>query len=288
MTETMLNAALNYAARGWKVFPLMPRDKRPPRRSNGFKDGTTNPATIRRWFGSDEPYNIGVCTGLMSGGLFVFDTDGETGEVNKRVLEQDHGRFPATLMCETGNGIHYWFHTQTELRGSASRIAANIDIRCDGGYVVAPPSIHPNGKRYRWLNDLPLAAVPQWLVELTRKRVLPPIVQARPPDDSRPLITASSSAAYGNAALNREINSLAHTPKGCRNHALNRAAFSLGQLIGGQELHAYQVREGLIGAAQANGLFTDPADGPRAVQVTIESGLNAGLRYPRDRNGRQQ
>src|SRR5262245_43927396 len=76
----VLQAALNYAARGWQAFPLKPRSKEPATK-RGLHDATTNPETLRRWFGRGFPYNIGVRTGLASG-VFVVDLDGAEGITN--------------------------------------------------------------------------------------------------------------------------------------------------------------------------------------------------------------
>jgi Bifunctional DNA primase/polymerase, N-terminal len=189
------------------------------------------------------------------------------------------------LISLTGNGRHFWFRADQEIPSSISKIAPHIDIRGEGGYVVVPPSIHPNGKSYRWLNDLSPAPAPAWLIELAVRRpaIIPlpsRIVPATPK-----IITSTSSAAYGLAALNREIEALILASSGSRNHALNRAAFCLHQLVAGKELHPGLPRERLMAAAEANGLLAE--NGLRAVQATINSGATAGLRNPRDRHGRR-
>jgi hypothetical protein len=94
-----------------------------------------------------------------------------------------------------------------------------------------------------------------------------------------------STNAYARAALDYEIAELANTIKGGRNAALNRASFSLHQLVAGGELDAAEVRHRLIDACTTNGLMSDPKDGPRAVAATIRSGARAGLQHPRNRRG---
>jgi hypothetical protein len=89
--------------------------------------------------------------------------------------------------------------------------------------------------------------------------------------------------AYGAAALDREIGDLSRVPPGQRNPALNRASFVLHQLVAGGELDGAEVERRLIDAAFANGLMTDPADGPRKTMATIRSGARAGLLHPRSR-----
>ena len=90
--------------------------------------------------------------------------------------------------------------------------------------------------------------------------------------------------AYGKAALEYETTALASTPNGQRNHALNRAAFSLFQLVAGGELEEAEVINRLVEASFANGLMTDPNDGPASVRRTIASGRHAGILHPRCRS----
>src|SRR5262249_2275092 len=164
-----------------------------------------------------------------------------------------------------------------------SCIAPHIDIKGDGGYVVAPPSIHPDGPRYRWAVKLAPAIAPAWLIDLCQRKPLPS-PPAPPIELPRP-VAGTSSAAYGNAALQDEIAGVAHASSGHRNASLNKGSFCLAQLVAGRELHADEVTRGLIDSATANGLVAE--NGLRAVQATIDSGFSAGLRHPRDRWGRR-
>jgi hypothetical protein len=285
---TILQAALDYAARGWAVFPLQPQSKLPATR-RGFYDATANPETLRRWFGRGFAYNLAVRTGVPSG-VFVLDIDGAEGVTNFLALIAEHGRLPETLISATGKGHHLYFQTVVEIPCSTGKIASGLDIRADGGYVAVAPSIHPNGTVYRWANDLPVAPAPDWLIRLAQQRPAPvplpalPALPALPPTPTR-IITGVSSAAYGEAALDREIETLSLTSSGNRNSALNLASFRLHQLVAGQELYGDAVAHGLLHAAQRNGLLAE--NGLRQVQATIQSGATAGLRYPRDRHGRR-
>jgi hypothetical protein len=272
-----LASALDYAAQGSAVFPCQPGGKEPatPR---GFKNATTNPAKIRRWWLARDDYNIGVATGVASG-VLVLDVDGAIGAETLQDLEGRYGALSETACSITSSGCHLWFTIEDAVPSTAGRLGPGLDIRADGGYVIAPPSIHPDGSAYRWLNPTPRARAPSWLILLARTRPQPPPVQ----NASRSYL--GRSGRYGYAALESEIELLAKAPTGTRNHALNRASFALHQLVAGGELDANEVHAKLIAAATANGLMSDPDDGPSSVERTIASGARAGLMHPRSRGG---
>jgi hypothetical protein len=247
--------------------------------ARGFHSATTNPATLRRWFGSAADYNIGLRTGIASG-LMVVDTDDHHGgPATLQALEDEYGLLPATLTAITANGDHRYFRIDSPIPSSAGRLGPGLDIRADGGYVVAPSSIHPDGPTYRWVDDsAPLATAPAWLVDRARRKPTPPRISERATSQVAP---RTDPGAYGAAALEAEIAELVSTPHGGRNNALNRASFSLHQLVAGGELDGGEVEQRLIAAAEANGLLAD--DGPRQVLATIRSGMRAGLLNPRSR-----
>jgi hypothetical protein len=277
---TALAMALDYAARGFAVFPLLEKRKEPAT-SRGFKDATTNPATIRRWFGSQHNYNIAIRTGLASA-VWVLDMDSSNGAFALAELEAKHGPLPLTMTSVGESGTHLWFKMDGPLQCSVSRVGHGLDVRADGGYAVAPPSVHPDGPTYRWTNDRPPAIAPEWLVKLAKQRPGAPKIIIPEATCRR----QGSPGAYGQAALEYEVEVLTKTAPGGRNHALNRASFSLHQLVAGGELDGAEVRQRLIEAATANGLMTDPTDGPRSVEQTIASGVRAGLQFPRQRKER--
>lgn len=144
-------AAVHYAELGYRVFPLKPKGKDPATR-HGFNDASNVPETVRAWWIQNPDYNIGIATG---DGLVVIDIDykpeeGKDGFETLRQWEQDHGELPPTWMVLTGTGgVHYWYKTPANFKNSVE-LLPGIDIRSRGGYVVAPPSIHPNGNPYEW------------------------------------------------------------------------------------------------------------------------------------------
>lgn len=150
----MRSAALNYAALGLPVFPCFPKDKKPAT-AHGFKDATTDLDTITKWWVHNPDYNIGIACGTMSGGLVVldFDEDEEKGKHGYDILrqwEREHGEFPETVRTITGRGGYHYLYYSREPYQSKAGIFDDVDIRANGGYIIAPPSVHPNGNRYEF------------------------------------------------------------------------------------------------------------------------------------------
>jgi hypothetical protein len=154
MHTHFLDHALQYAGRGWRVFPIRPGGKTPMQRG-GFHNATVKPSQIEQWWGKWPLANIGIATGSASG-LLVIDIDGPDAlRVFKSLHdERSNGEvMGASLVSVTARGWHLLFqlvpgeqYPCTVSKGSEK----GIDIRADGGYIVAPPSIHPSGHVYRW------------------------------------------------------------------------------------------------------------------------------------------
>jgi hypothetical protein len=163
----LLAAALAYARAGLPVFPLKPRSK-VPATGDGFKSATLEVEQLEDWWRRWPEANLGIRTGGESG-LVVLDVDLQHGgAATLKRLEAEHGPLAETARSLTGSGgWHLIFrHPGTELRNSAGALGEGIDIRGDGGYIVAPPSVHENGRAYRWLRrlELGIADAPTWLV----------------------------------------------------------------------------------------------------------------------------
>jgi hypothetical protein len=268
--------AVALARRGWRVFPC---SGKLPLTEHGCKDATEDTDKVREWWTRFPSANVAIATGR---GLLVVDIDGEQGRASLELLEQRHAPLPRTLTAKTGGGgLHLYFHLVTQLGNTAGKLGPGIDTRGDGGYVIAPPSIHSSGQRYEWDQNEEMAAAPPWLIRLLSP---PPRREphARPISDIHmrsptlaPAPVDGVCSAYGQAALEREAEAVAKAADGQRNHSLNRAAFSLGQLVAGGELDEHLVRDRLAEAALACGLPE------REVAATLESGLPAGMKLPR-------
>ena len=162
-----------YARRSLRVFPCKPRDK-VPATDHGCKDATTDRAQIAAWWDGTYLYNVGIATG---GGLVVLDVDvnhaaGKYGDETLAELEREHGPLPETWTCLTGGGgVHYYFACEDPALTVGTGFAPGLDYRGAGGYVVAPPSLHANGRSYEWEaahlpGKTPLAPLPGWLHNL--------------------------------------------------------------------------------------------------------------------------
>jgi putative DNA primase/helicase len=172
-----LAAAMGYAARGWRVFPLAARAKT-PRTAHGCLDATTDAEIIAGWWGRWPDAGVGIATGAASG-LVVLDVDpAHGGEESLEELRERYGDLANTPVCLTGGGgTHFYFlHPGGTIRNAAGLGGfAGIDLRGDGGYVCAPPTRHPSGREYAWNvlvhpDDVPPAPMPAWLVELATAR----------------------------------------------------------------------------------------------------------------------
>ena len=179
--------------------------------ANGLRDASKNPAVVDRWFQNSE-LNIGVATGAISG-IVVVDIDPRHGgDETLAKLERQHGPLPQTWRFLTGGGgEHILFqHPGGRVPNSAGKVGPGIDVRGDGGYIVAPPSRHISGRSYaisvdHHPDDVTLAAVPAWLFALLRQRTRDGKVAAKPIADWRAMV--SSCVAEGER--NRTIASLA-------------------------------------------------------------------------------
>ncbi len=279
-------AALAYAQRGWRVFPLhgivngactcghaCASPGKHPLVRRGLYDATTDPALVSAWWRAWRRANVGVATGAESG-IAVVDVDLPTALASlDELVEAGIGR---TLTALTGGGgIHFFYScADGELGNSAGRLPGfevdlpGVDLRSNGGYVVAPPSVHRSGARYLWFDETAdLAPAPSWL-RRPRRGLVTPYAAA-------PAGLTGDATRYGDAVLRQELRELRAAAVGSRNHRLNRAAFAVAQVVAGGELRESAARASLLQAALQVGLDEGEA------RQTIESAFSAGIRLPR-------
>lgn len=288
--STLADAARMYAEHGVAIFPVTPRGKLPalPRCTkldrghrpdecdggdgHGFHDATTDLDRIAAWWAERPDANIGIALG--ANGIFAVDVDGPEGRAALDELEKLYTPLPATYEVVTGRaeggGRHYIFRQPDDLTVRNAKIGPKLETRGDGGYVVAPPSIHESGRAYlasgSWAQ---IADAPRWLV----------IVATKPPEPTPTPTPHLEAPAGADTVADKRLRGLAGhlammAPDTGRNNALNHAAYTAGQLIGAGRLDRDHVEQTLTVAAERCGLTA------RETAATIRSGIDAGIQDP--------
>jgi hypothetical protein len=266
-----LDAARRAAGRGWRCFPCVERDKRP---LVDWKDAaTTDETQLRRWWSG--PWRNANLACVVPPGVVVVDVDPRhRGDATLETLEAAEGNLPNTLTAVTGSGgLHLWFSCPEvdDLRQGAEVLGAGLDTRCaTRGFVVLPPSVHPCGGGYLWAKGTrDVAPAPGWLVDRLR----------RPPRQTTMALPATAgpqrTSRYGTAAMGAELDRLANTAFGRRNHDLHLAACRVGQLVAAGHVQADEAAAALTSAGRRIGL--DDSE----VTATVRSGLRFGTDNPR-------
>ncbi len=267
----LLDAALEFAGQGLSVFPLTPGTKIPRRGSGGFHDATTDIDQIRDWWTADSQPNLGVRTV----GLAVVDVDlyhPQCGASWDRFLELTRPEsLPNTWVSRTGRGgSHHWYHladpedrylksgytSSLPINGAIVRLPY-IDLKSSGGsYVVAPPSVVPEGI-YTWLRKVDLAHAPRWL---------------RGPAHGIPVraqrdrgVTIAGSAKRVEAIC----NIVATARQGERNNTLNWGAYRLAEVVAAGLIPTHLAHDALVESGVEAGLTV------REATRTILSAFNA-------------
>ena len=181
----MIEQVLSYVNRGWAVFPCK---NKIPLTAHGYKDASTDLEIVRQMFNGHQSPNVAIATGKPSG-IFVVDVDvknGAGGSESLEELEREYGELPHTVEALTwSGGRHIFFKYPEKGIGCKTGIRPGIDIRGDGGYVIAPPSVI-EGRGYEWEvshhpDETMIAEAPDWLLELL--------------DEKKPVIDLSDKGA---------------------------------------------------------------------------------------------
>ncbi|MEH3045515.1 phage/plasmid primase, P4 family [Sphingomonas adhaesiva] len=296
----MLHAALEYARRGWPVFPCNARDKtplvkadrdaagKPIKGTGGVKQATTDVEKVAAWWRRWPSAMIGVAMG--ENGLFALDFDPRTDEATgeewtlerlKAELETQIGAsLPASLAVRTpSGGVHVYLSQPAEGASIRNRgnLPRHVDVRGAGGYVIAPPSRMIDGRSYRWLRDdrdALIAEPPAGLVTVLRAKGAKGNGQSAKPQ-------GDGVERYALAALDSECQAIRSAEAGKRQDALNRGAFAVAQLVAAGALAEPSSRMAVLAAALAN----PGKDDQSAIEATVDSGWAAGLAAPRDLTG---
>jgi hypothetical protein len=278
-------AARAYAARGYPVFPCAAHGKKPITR-RGLKDATADARRVRDWWHLWPTANVAIRTGDV---FDVLDVDGDEGlDELSRLAGGDDAVIPCGPCARTPRGGAHLYFEPSGLGNKAS-FAPGLDWRGAGGYVIAPPSLGPNGTSYEWHEehgevfdlDRPLVPVPGWLRALLEERRAPnaqnadrqnrSLVDVRERPGTRPSgfwsqFEQPKSGNYNAAALEDEAAAVAGAPVGTRNDQLNRSTHTLARLEG---LDAETIVDVMRAAAARAGLTE------REALRTIRSALEA-------------
>lgn len=269
MNQTFADAADFYVSLGWKVLVLAAGSKVPAIKGGaGFKDATDDCDTIDRWSKAHPNANIGVATGRPSG-IIVIDIDPRNGGFDSVSKLAGKGFvFPQAPEARTGNaGRHLIFAYNPTVKASKDRLGPGIDVKTDGGYVVAAPSVIAKsdsgpGGQYRWVREPSsfLPPLPAWTLEALRpkERPLPKFERVATADSARKSLEGMASR-------------LAGSPKGHRNNLLNWAAYTAGDLVRQGKIGVGEVEARLMQAAISAGLTFPEA------KATLDSGLKAAI-----------
>lgn len=170
-----LEAALQYASRGWRVFPCHGAVTGPapgtlactcnkanctapakhPKIREWQKAASTTPQQIQMWWRRWPNANIGLATGR---GLVVLDLDGVDEVAAFAAIVKPHGGLPETLVAQTGRGFHIYLAGDWQ----TTRKVNGLLVRGRGGFVILPPSMHASGRQYQWIKQAPIAPMPDW------------------------------------------------------------------------------------------------------------------------------
>jgi hypothetical protein len=281
---SLRTAAVVYLMQGFSVIPLKGKQASVP--WTVYQQQRARTSDLSWWDTSGLLKNIGIICGAVSNNLVVMDLDGEWA------VKTFEDLFPNlldtfTVATGSGRGKHLYFFvdepspSKKHSRGEHS----GIEMRANGSYVAAPPSVHPDtGKPYeisvkRPIRKLPyLGYIETWIDGLNHQQKPAPVIERREVrtkgfvDPSR----IANPQAWTNAAVRNETRAVQGTPEGSRNDRLNEAAYNLGQIVGLGWLGRNAAQEALLTAARAAGLSEAEA------LHTIQSGLKKGIDEPRD------
>lgn len=279
-SETVLEAALGYLELGFSVVPLTGKQPSVMYTTNRGQDilfkwtsmQVKRPAMshVHNWYERDWLQNVGIVCGAVSNNLVVIDLDGNDA------VKEFAKAFPGVMnynyyvVSGSGEGVHIYMHVRDL---PATTRTKGFELRANGCYVVAPPSVHPvTGSKYEAAKSMTeiqtyddLDDIVKWI----RSKISTKKKATRATTVNLPTIS------YGNVALSGEIDRLRSASEGARNNQLNLSAFRMGQLVADGVVDRLVVESALLGAALAIGLPENEA------VKTINSGISAGMRKPR-------
>jgi hypothetical protein len=291
---TPFHAALAYLARGWRPIPLhsviegtaycscgdiSPHAVAKHPKFKGWQELVrVDNLQIQAWWQKYPGANVGLVTGRQSG-VWVLDVDPKSGgDRSLAELIAAHGELPTTYTVRTGSGgLHYYFLLPdgVTITNSKGTLAAGLDVRGDGGQVVAPPSVSGIGP-YFVLADVELAPAPEWLIEMVlasdRAHTATRISAPRDLGTWTPV----EMGHYVDSIVNGEYVHALSAPVGERNNTLNSACFAVATLLPRGVVAQARVEEVFWRAGEELGL------GPWETRAVVASAIRGGWSKPRE------
>ena len=267
MKNIKLLAALWYSRQGLPVLPISQDTKKSMVKWRPLQSRVATPEELTKWFVRWPEANIGMACGEVSD-VTVIDCD------SQKAIRRIDGFIGDSLilpMSQTPRGGRHNFFKYTPGLKNWTGVFPKVDVRTQGGIVLLPPSSNRD-KKYQWLDGLGIHQVQRPPMP---QKLLSAILEKTKKDNPEYKTRKTEPGAYGAAALANELAPLARVGKGQRNATLNRAAYSLGQLVAGGEIDAGQVETALLSVGVSIGLGHDEA------VATIQSGLSGGAAKPR-------
>jgi hypothetical protein len=282
---TPLEQALEYARRGWPVFPCRwdggPRLRKTPLTQNGFKSASSDPETIRRWWLRWPAALIGVPTGAISG-IVVLDIDVKRPKANGFDTLEDLGHpLPETPMAHTeSGGLHVYCQCPNEqVQNNAGRIGPGLDTRANGGYVIGPSP----GSGYSWdsvwnFDTCTPIEAPAWLWPPPPSR----------PRSTVPLRPSEGLSPYGKAALLGAGDAIVAAGPGKQEVTLNAECFSIGTLAGAGFVPETIALKALLAAASHMRDYDQHWPWrPEEIEAKVHRAFREGVAHPRSMDVRR-
>ncbi len=234
-TETVLTTALNYLSRGWSVIPLVYKGKEAGRfRWKRFQTERISEAELRMLL-PKKLYNLGIVLGDVSNGLVVRDFD--IHEAYDQ-WKKDRPDLAASLpTVATSRGYHVYARMAS---GTKTQKYKDGELRANGGYVVAPPSVHPDGRRYQWVNsfrgdsELPILCRDDFIVNAVSgdTETAEPIETTKPIESAKPTEDIKANECHKEEVIQNAILASIPTQSGQREKKLFEFARRLLGVIG--------------------------------------------------------
>ncbi|THJ44737.1 bifunctional DNA primase/polymerase [Candidatus Frankia alpina] len=295
---SLRHAALFYAGLGWPVVPVaspdaaVARPGKQPLVRDWPSVASTSPGQIRAWWERWPDANVGIVTGPRSG-LGVLDLDVDKGGVaSLSALESRVGCLPGTVTVVTGSGgAHlYYRHPGVPLLSAADVYGPGLDVRGDGGLVVAPPSRHPCGHRYAWVggaHGLCRETLTEYLADwpvgqlAQLNRPAPPLTSGSSPTAAPPrphpaagrVVPEAHRSARAEAILRGLCEQIASRPRGQRTRTVYWAGARVAEHAAAGVLIVEQAMPVLVSAGVAAGLTASEATHSATCGLRASEGL---------------